>query len=148
MDLIWLIPILPGLGAAINGLIGIRSFNRQTAAFVACTTMAGALGLSLFAFWQMLGLAPEARDHVVTLGAWIPPIPLATAHGVGSFQVPWAFRLDPLAGMMILVVTGIGLLIHIYSTAYMHDEPRGGYVRFFLHSFPTRRSSDLRKSVV
>jgi NADH-quinone oxidoreductase subunit L len=47
--------------------------------------------------------------------------------------VPWAFRLDPLAGMMILVVTGIGLLIHVYSTAYMHDEPRGGYARFFCY---------------
>jgi NADH-quinone oxidoreductase subunit L len=131
MDLIWLIPILPGLGAAINGLIGIRSFSKQTAAFVACATMAGALGLSLFAFFQLLQLAPEARDHVVSLGHWIPPIPLATAHGIGSFEVPWAFRLDPLSGMMILVVTGIGFLIHIYSTAYMHDEPRGGYARFF-----------------
>mgnify|MGYP003438960035 CR=1 FL=1 len=47
MDLIWLIPILPGLGAAINGLIGIRAFSRQTAGLVACATMAGALGLSI-----------------------------------------------------------------------------------------------------
>jgi NADH-quinone oxidoreductase subunit L len=133
MDLIWLIPILPGLGAAINGLVGIRSFNRQTAGLVACASMAAALGVSLFAFAQLLGLPPEARDHVVNLGHWIPPIPLATAHGVGAFEVPWAFRLDPLSGMMILVVTGIGLLIHIYSTAYMHDEPRGGYARFFCY---------------
>jgi NADH-quinone oxidoreductase subunit L len=131
MDLIWLIPILPGIGAAINGLIGIRSFSRQTSGLVACAAMAGALGLSLYAFWELLSLAPEARDHVVSLGHWIPPIPLATAHGIGSFEVPWAFRLDPLSGMMILVVTGVGFLIHIYSTAYMHDEPRGGYARFF-----------------
>src|SRR5687767_6000349 len=133
MELIWLIPILPGIGAAINGLVGIRSFSRRTSGFVACAAMTGALGVSLYAFWQMLGLPPEARDHVVNLGHWIPPIPLATAHGVGSFEVPWAFRLDPLSGMMILVVTGIGLLIHIYSTAYMHDEPRGGYARFFCY---------------
>ena len=133
MDLIWLIPILPGLGAAINGLVGIRSFSRQTSGLLACAAMAGALGVSLYAFWQLLGLPPEARDHVVNLGHWIPPIPLATAHGIGSFEVPWAFRLDPLSGMMILVVTGIGLLIHIYSTAYMHDEPRGGYARFFCY---------------
>jgi NADH-quinone oxidoreductase subunit L len=133
MDLIWLIPILPGLGAAINGLVGIRWFSRQTSGLLACAAMAGALGVSVYAFWQMLGLPPEARDHVVNLGHWIPPIPLATAHGIGSFEVPWAFRLDPLSGMMILVVTGIGLLIHIYSTAYMHDEPRGGYARFFCY---------------
>ncbi len=133
MDLIWLIPILPGLGAAINGLVGIRSFSRRMSGLLACAAMAGALGVSVYAFWQMLGLPPEARDHVVNLGHWIPPIPLATAHGIGSFEVPWAFRLDPLSGMMILVVTGIGLLIHIYSTAYMQDEPRGGYARFFCY---------------
>jgi NADH-quinone oxidoreductase subunit L len=133
MDLIWLIPVLPGIGAAINGLVGIRSFSRQTAGMVACATMAGALALSLNAFWQLLGLPAEARDHVVNLGYWIPPIPLATAHGIGAFEIPWAFRLDPLSGMMILVVTGIGFLIHVYSTAYMHDEPRGGYARFFCY---------------
>ena len=133
MDLIWLIPILPGIGAAINGLIGIRSFNRQTSGLVACATMAGSLAVSLNAFWQLLGLPPEARDHVVTLGPWIPPIPLQTVSGIGSFEVPWAFRLDPLSAMMILVVTGIGFLIHVYSTAYMHDEPRGGYARFFCY---------------
>src|SRR6188474_2868651 len=133
MDLIWLIPILPGIGAAINGLVGIRSFSRQTSGLVACAAMAAALGVSLYAFAQLLGLPPEARDHVVNLGHWIPPIPLATAHGIGAFEVPWAFRLDPLSAMMILVVTGIGLLIHIYSTAYMHDEPRGGYARFFCY---------------
>ncbi len=133
MDLIWLIPILPGLGAAINGLIGIRAFNKQTAALVACGTMALALALSLNAFWQLLGLPAEARDHVVTLGYWIPPIPLQTVNGIGAFEIPWAFRLDPLSAMMILVVTGIGFLIHVYSTAYMHDEPRGGYARFFCY---------------
>src|SRR3954470_20069425 len=133
MHLIWLIPLLPALGAAINGLIGIRSFNRQTAGVVACTMMAAALGLSLYAFWELLGLPSEAREHVATLGYWIPPIPLATAQGIGAFQIPWAFRLDPLSGMMLLIVTGIGLLIHVYSTAYMVDEPRGGFVRFFCY---------------
>ena len=133
MDLIWLIPILPGLGAAINGLIGIRSFNKNTAGLVACAAMAGALGLSVYAFWQLLGLHDGAREYVVILGDWIPAIPLMTAHGIGSFQVPWGFRLDPLAGMMLLVVTGVGFLIHVYSTAYMHDEPRGGYARFFCY---------------
>jgi len=133
MDLIWLIPLLPGLGAAINGIIGVRAFSKKTAALVACSTMGIALALSTVAFWQLLGAPLEARDHVVTVATWIPRIPLATAHGIGGFEVPWAFRLDPLSGMMILVVTGIGFLIHVYSTAYMHDEPRGGYARFFCY---------------
>ena len=57
MQYIWLIPLLPGIGAAINGLVGIRSFSRKTAGVVACATMAAALGLSLVAFWQLLGAA-------------------------------------------------------------------------------------------
>ena len=65
MELIWLIPILPGIGAAINGLIGIRAFNKQTAGLVACGTMALALALSLNAFWQLLGLPAESRDHEI-----------------------------------------------------------------------------------
>ena len=131
MDLIWLIPVLPGVGAALNGILGVRYFSKTVAAGIACATMGGSLLLSVFAFVQLLGA--EHREHVVSLGDWIPPIPLQTVNGLGAFEVPWAFRLDPLSGMMILIVTGIGFLIHLYSSAYMHHEPRGGYVRFFCY---------------
>ena len=134
MDLIWLIPLLPGLGALINGLVGVRYFSRQAAALVACTAMAGALGVSVFAFVQLLGVGPASRVHDVVMASWIPKIPLQMDGGaIGAFGVDWGFRLDPLSGMMLLVVTGIGTLIHVYSTAYMHDEPRGGYARFFTY---------------
>jgi NADH-quinone oxidoreductase subunit L len=133
MRYIWLIPLLPGIGAAINGLVGIRAFSRQVAGAVACATMTLALGLSLVAFFQLLGLPGDARFYDVTVAEWIPRIPLETGSGVGLFQVGWGFRLDPLSGLMILVVTGIGTLIHVYSIAYMHDEPRGGYARFFCY---------------
>jgi NADH-quinone oxidoreductase subunit L len=133
MRYIWLIPLLPGIGALVNGLVGIRSFSRKAAGTVACTTMVAALGLSLLAFWQLLGLPAEARFYDVTVAEWIPRIPLQTTNGVGLFEVTWGFRLDPLAGMMLLVVTGIGTLIHVYSTAYMADEPRGGFARFFCY---------------
>jgi NADH-quinone oxidoreductase subunit L len=133
MRYIWLIPLLPGIGAAVNGLVGIRAFSRQLAGLVACAMMTLALGLSLVAFWQLLGLPADARFYDVTVAEWIPRIPLETGSGVGLFQVGWGFRLDPLSGLMILVVTGIGTLIHVYSTAYMHDEPRGGVARFFCY---------------
>ena len=133
MDLIWLIPILPGIGAALNGLIGIRSFSKRTAGLVACSTMGAALLLSVNAFVQLLGLEADDRFHQVTIAHWIPPIPLQTVDGMGSFEVPWAFTLDPLSSMMILVVTGIGFLIHVYSTAYMDHEPRAAYARFFCY---------------
>jgi NADH-quinone oxidoreductase subunit L len=130
---IWLIPILPGLGAAINGLLGIKYFSRKTSGIVACTMMLAALALSVAAFWQLLGLPAEERGIDVVIAQWIPQIPLATRTGIGNFSVPWGFRLDPLSGMMILIVSGIGTLIHIYSTAYMADEPRGGVARFFCY---------------
>ncbi|MBI3491935.1 MAG: NADH-quinone oxidoreductase subunit L, partial [Acidobacteria bacterium] len=133
MRYIWLIPLLPGLGALINGLIGIRSFSRRTAGVVACATMTAALGVAVVAFWQLLALPGDARAFDVVVAQWIPSIPLMTQHGMGGLQIPWGFRLDPLSGMMILVVTGVGTLIHVYSTAYMAEEPRGGVARFFCY---------------
>jgi len=133
MRYIWLIPLLPGLGAAINGLVGIRAFSRKAAGAVAVGTMTIALGLSLLAFWQLLGLPADSRAYDVNVADWIPQIPLATRDGIGLFHVTWGFRLDPLGAMMLLVVTGIGTLIHVYSTAYMADEPRGGVARFFCY---------------
>ena len=134
MEYIWLIPLLPGIGAAINGLVGVRYFSRWTAGLVACGTMTLALGLSLVAFWQLLALAPAERGFDVTVAEWLSAMPLQLSDGsIGTLSVPWGFRLDPLSGMMILIVTGIGTLIHVYSTAYMADEPRGGYARFFCY---------------
>ncbi len=134
MDLIWLIPLLPGFGAAVNGLVGIRFFSKRTAGLVANVTMAAALALSVYAFWQLLGLPGEEREHTVRIATWMSSMPLALSNGtVGSFFIPWGFRLDPLSGMMILVVTGIGFLIHVYSIGYMHGEPRGSYARFFAY---------------
>jgi len=134
MQYIWLIPLLPGIGAAVNGLIGVRYFSRQVAGLVACATMIAAMVLSLVAFWQLLQLAPAERAFDVTVAQWLTAMPLQLRDGtIGAFSVPWGFRLDPLSGMMILIVTGIGTLIHVYSTAYMADEPRGGYARFFCY---------------
>ena len=131
MDFIWLIPVVPGIGAALNGLVGVRSFSKRTAGLVATGAMAIAFLLSATAFIQLLG--STERYYKVTVASWIPPIPLETANGIGSFEVPWAFTLDPLSGMMLLVVTGIGFLIHVYSIGYIDHEPRGGVARFFCY---------------
>ena len=131
MDFIWLIPGVPGIGAALNGLVGVRSFSKRTAGLVATGAMAIAFLLSATAFIQLLG--STERYYKVTVASWIPPIPLETANGIGSFEVPWAFTLDPLSGMMLLVVTGIGFLIHVYSIGYIDHEPRGGVARFFCY---------------
>ncbi len=126
-----IIPLLPLLGAALNGLVGIRYFPKQVAAWLACTTVGLSLAISLWGVAEMMALPPGAREHVTVLATWLPPMALQTAAGIGTFSVDWALRLDPLSAVMILVVSGISFLIHIYSTAYMDGEPRGSYARFF-----------------
>jgi NADH-quinone oxidoreductase subunit L len=131
MNYLWLIPLLPAAGALLNGVVGIRYFNRRVSGVLACAAMGGSLGVAVYAFFALLSHPADARALETTPFHWIPPIALETVSGIGRFNVPWLLRLDPLSGMMILVVTGVGFLIHVYSTAYMHDEPRGGYARFF-----------------
>ena len=131
MAYLWLIPILPGIGAAVNGLVGIRFFSKRTSGLIACGAMALALVLAVAAFWQLLGLDPDAREYTSTIATWIPAMPLQGVHGVTALEIPWKLRLDPLSAMMILVVTGIGFLIHVYSIGYMHGETRGAYARYF-----------------
>jgi NADH-quinone oxidoreductase subunit L len=125
--------LLPLLGAAIDGIIGVRRFSRSVAAVVACAAMGGSFALSVWAVVQLLARPDHDRIVDAVLASWIPPIALATSSGIGAFSVDWAFRLDPLSSVMILVVTGIGLLIHIYSTAYMQEEPAPAYARFFCY---------------
>jgi len=84
MHYIWLIPLLPAAGAAINGLIGIRLFSRRAAGILACTMMVAALGVSLVAFWQLLSLPADARAFDVVVAQWMPAIPLQT----GNFSTP------------------------------------------------------------
>ena len=70
---------------------------------VACATMTAALALSLVAFLQLLQLAPAERAFDVTVAQWLSAMPLQLHDGsIGTFSVPWGFRLDPLSGMMIL----------------------------------------------
>ena len=92
MRYIWLIPLLPGIGAAINGLVGIRYFSRKTAGLVACTMMALALGVSLFAFWQLLGLPGDARAYDVVVAAVdsVDSARRSTTEPSGRFRCPGA----------------------------------------------------------
>jgi NADH-quinone oxidoreductase subunit L len=115
---LWLIPILPLAGAAINGFLGKKSSRR------AVTTVA--LSFSGAAFAMALWLA--ARFSSLSL-----PYQEFFAHWIrsGSFNADFAFYLDQLSLVMLLVVTGVGFLIHIYSVGYMWDDP--SYYRFFTY---------------
>ncbi len=123
-----LIPLFPLLGAAVNGLAGVRFFSRRAVG----ATAVGAAGLGFAAaLVSFAGLLRSAEPAVVrTLFTWVPASLVRTASGgAASFRLDLAFRYDGLAAIMTLVVTGVGLLIHIYSLGYMaHDR---SYARFF-----------------
>jgi NADH-quinone oxidoreductase subunit L len=120
---LWLIPLFPLIGAAINATVGWklqRLFGKKIVHRIAVTAMMAAFAVALGAFWQMLQLPGEERFLQNTL--WN----LLTA---GRLTVDLGFALDPLSMMMVLVITGIGTLIHVFSIGYMADEP--SYWRFF-----------------
>src|ERR1700741_3748010 len=126
---IWLIPLFPLAGAAIMLLIGRRLPN--AAVSVACV---GSVFLSMcFAFgaiWQLLARPVAERVVSYNLFDWVPAGVMHTNAGnVMRFNVPWGVLMDPLTAVMLVVVTGVGFLIHVYSVGYMGHE--GGYYRFF-----------------
>ena len=114
-----LIPLLPLVGFLTNASLG-RRLPKTVSGGLACLAMVASFVVSVFAALRAHG----AADHAIqqTVFQWIPS---------GDFRIPFALRVDPLSSLMILVVTGIGSLIHIYSTAYMHEERDGEYARYF-----------------
>ena len=118
---LWIIPLLPLAGAAINGFFG-RRFSRLLVSVVAL----GSTGIAfLYALWvtvQFFSLPEGQIPHIETFFnlPWIQ---------TSDFLVNYGFYLDQLSLVMLLVVTGVGFLIHIYSAGYMAEE--GGYYRFF-----------------
>jgi NADH-quinone oxidoreductase subunit L len=121
VNVLWLIPLLPLLGAVINGFLGKR-LSKGVIGAIACGSVAISFAISVGAFVEMLGVAADQLPLVRNYFTWIQ---------AGSFEASFGFQLDRLSGLMILIVTGVGFLIHVYSTAYMHDEP--GFYRYFAY---------------
>jgi NADH-quinone oxidoreductase subunit L len=129
LEHLWLIPLFPLVTAALMLFIGRRLPNAAVSAL--CV---GSVGLSfmfaLGAVTQLLSADPEYRVSQHVLFEWLTPgqMQLTGGHLVQS-TADWGYLLDPLSSVMVLVVTGVGFLIHIYSVGYMAHE--GGYYRFF-----------------
>ncbi len=131
LDQIWLIPLFPALGFVINGLFGKR-MPKAAINTVACGSVLLSFVYALGAVLGLIGLEEEARSHTVTVFEWINAGAAHTSGGeLAQFEVSWGFLLDPLSAVMVLVVSGIGFLIHVYSTGYMAHED--GYYRFFAY---------------
>ncbi len=129
LDHIWLIPMFPLLTAAVMLFYGRRLANNVVSAL--CV---GSVGLSflfsLGAFFQLIAKPQGERLATKILFEWIPAGPYHMLDGrLAHFVADWGFQIDPLSAVMILIVTGVGFLIHVYSTGYMAHE--GGYYRFF-----------------
>jgi len=125
-----LIVFAPLIGAIINGLLGRRFLTlfgqrvtEKLVGFIACASVGVSTALAFIVFfgreWPVVNGKPQITEHFFT---WIK---------VGGFQADFAYLLDPLSGVYILFITGVGLLIHIYATGYMHGDP--GYYRFFCY---------------
>jgi NADH-quinone oxidoreductase subunit L len=116
---LWLVPLLPLAGAAINGFFG-KHFSRRAVTAVALTFCGAAFAMALWIASQFSSLTLPHTDPALAM--WLRS---------GDFTVDFSFSLDQLSLVMLLVVTGVGFLIHIYSVGYMWEE--GGYYRFFAY---------------
>jgi NADH-quinone oxidoreductase subunit L len=119
LDLLWLIPILPLAGAAINGLLGAR-FPKSVVTAVGVGFPFATLLVALGALWEYThGIYPAPFEQI--LYPWT----------AGPLNIDVAFLMDPLAAVMLFVVTFVGFWIHVYSVGYMgHEE---GYRRYFAY---------------
>ena len=121
LDSIDLIPGLPLAGFLFNLAFG-RRLPKGVVGAVACASVGAAFLVALAMFVRLMGLPPAERALTDVVWTWIT---------VGTFTVDMALYLDPLSSLMSLVITGVGFLIHVYSTGYMgHDD---GYKRYFLY---------------
>jgi NADH-quinone oxidoreductase subunit L len=117
------VPILPLFGAILLGLFGKKIFNllgENITGIIGCTAPSLAAILAFSAFFVLTGLEPADRIIRINLMSWVQ---------VADFQISWTFRYDPLSALMLMIVTGIGTLIHIYAMGYMHGDK--SFWRFF-----------------
>jgi NADH-quinone oxidoreductase subunit L len=117
---LWLIPFFPLVGSIFNGLFGKKIKNEAVIGGIATGLMFCSFLVAAQNFFKLLG--DTEKIHEVVVASWM---------SIGQLQVNWEFLLDPLSAVMIMVVTGVGTLIHLYSIGYMHGEE--GYFRFFCY---------------
>src|SRR5882724_2724958 len=135
LNYIWLVPLLPAIGAAIMFFFG-RKLQKATVSAVCVGAVALAFVFACCAVWQYTGYAhenpgkPFEKIVYTWLGTDTGHMNYVKRDGTpAAFHADAGFLLDPLSAIWLLFVTGVGTLIHIYSTGYMAHE--GGYYRFF-----------------
>jgi NADH-quinone oxidoreductase subunit L len=119
-DNVWLIPLFPLIGFLINGLFGKAIKNEKVIGGIGALAVFCSFVVASMTLIKQISLTGHEQVHNVTIFTWIKS---------GTFQADIAFLIDPLSCVMLMVVTGVGFLIHVYSIGYMHGEE--GFYRFF-----------------
>ncbi|MCC7402523.1 MAG: NADH-quinone oxidoreductase subunit L [Chitinophagaceae bacterium] len=117
LQLVWLIPFFPLIGFLINGLFR-KQLSKSLIALTGCGTILVSFILSVWVFLQVKNGNSDVAEYFNFISA-------------GSFKVPFAFQVDALSSLFLLIITGIGFIIHVYSTSYMKDETGEHYGRYF-----------------
>jgi len=143
---IWLVPLLPLIGAAINGLLGRKlRFSEPLIGGIAVGSVALSFLISVAAVYSygFGGHAEWPRPYLTSQDGfsfdWIPGGAVSINHGAEAEAAPrfallnveWSYQLDPLSSIFMLIVTGVGLCIFVFATGYMHGET--GFYRFFAY---------------
>jgi NADH-quinone oxidoreductase subunit L len=121
IDYVGLIPLFPAIGFAVNLLFG-RRMSKKAVGFIACAAIGLSFLASLLVFSALLKLPAAGRSVEKIIYPWILS---------GEFQANIGFLVDPLSLVMMLVVSGVSFIIHVYSVGYMHDDP--DYSRYFTY---------------
>lgn len=116
---IYLVPLLPLIGFLINGIFW-KSMPKKVGGIIGCLSVLGSFIISLMVFFEVKDAAFQAQDGYVKLFDFIQS---------GKLSLPFTFQVDALSSLFLLIITGVGFLIHVYSTAYMHDDE--GMVKYF-----------------
>lgn len=119
IKLIGLVPLFPLIGFLINGFFG-KKISKGLSGIIASVSILASFILSVVIFVELSGSAE--KSHIVNLFSWI---------NSGTLAVPFELLVDPLSALFLLIITGIGFLIHVYSIGYMHDDE--GFSRFFTY---------------
>jgi len=117
--LVYLVPLFPLAGFLINGLLR-KKLSKSVTSIVGCGTVLASFIISLLIFFDV---KKEGFETIV--------VNLFSFIDVGSLKIPFAFQVDQLSVLFLLIITGVGFLIHVYSTSYMHDEENEHFARYF-----------------
>ena len=119
VQIVWLIPVLPLIGFLINGL-GRNNLSKTLSGLIGTGVILASFLISVYVFLSV----KEGNTHLIHYFEFI---------NTGSLNVHFDFQIDQLSSLFLLIITGVGFLIHVYSTSYMHEEPSKDFAKYFAY---------------